>query len=624
MSDKQLTLAGPVASGETFEATGIWLSVMRLVNTLDDRATLYLKGDTLPPGSPEWDTHARTIPAVIQQVEVPVPANGAVETGVMIVPDPGSSLAVDHGHRIALPPPRDGELPTRAATQYATIRNTRDAATTVSLIYTYQQETFNPGRGDFLGAEMGRLRLGFGGQFRLGGSLSGVIDGQSLGWTLLELDLTGTRPALLRDPSEDEDDFFIYNAGEFDIRIRYGTPAQDFEIPDGWEDGPKAWQVGYGLPTVGQTILTDRVGGDVQSSFSYRFRPIVGVDASIGLDAPVDAFEQADPFGDIEWEYRGRERVGSELTDWADPDAFSIGDSRLRVGDFGRNLDWYYDTSWIAGPREDLDEQGEKSESIFSWQGWERGCLWWIIAATFAFGGALGLWLLFGGGPDETGLESLTLPLTETTSTTTILADEADPPADEPEVVLKGGFGALSLGWVINNLKAGQAYNYETGSFLYANPAGDLTSFVVQLDGNRLLVGVEGVLPSSLAFEIFQENMERDGCGDPADRRATAFISGVLYPLVITPEGLAVCIVPYDPFAEAIFYAYGDPGDGRDDSLGDWSFSFGPDSPWGDITITPTETGANLEFPGLNALPVVGDFDGDGVDDVGWWAPVTN
>ena len=74
----------------------------------------------------------------------------------MVVPDPGSSIEIDYSRRVALPEPRDGIAPTAMASQYAEVRNV-GADTEISLIYTYQAGTLNPGAGTTLGAELARL-----------------------------------------------------------------------------------------------------------------------------------------------------------------------------------------------------------------------------------------------------------------------------------------------------------------------------------------------------------------------------------------------------------------------------------------------------------------------------------
>ena len=77
----------------------------------------------------------------------------------MVVPDAGSDISVDYGHVVALPPPQDGNPPLKSASQYATIRNNGTSPTTVSLVYTYQRETLNPGLDDLLAADLSEIEL---------------------------------------------------------------------------------------------------------------------------------------------------------------------------------------------------------------------------------------------------------------------------------------------------------------------------------------------------------------------------------------------------------------------------------------------------------------------------------
>lgn len=405
MNDRQLAPTTPVASGERLQAAGVWLSVLRLVNTLDQGTTLNLESHTLSPDSPGWTEQAAPVPSVIQQVGVPVPANGAIETGVMIVPDPGSTLSIEQGHRVALAPGSDGGPSDRVDSHYATIRNNGSEPTTVSLIYTYQQETFNPGLGDLLGAEMGRLELGAGQEARLGGSISGDLEALPAR-TVLDLDIAGLQPARLGQAVDDRVD---WDAG---ARLRFRRVSLELDLDWSFDRPTRARQVVWDTPSEAQTVLTDHPREGSLSTFDYTYQPIEWVDPSPSGEGPLSL--GANPFGDVSWQFRGRPRVGGELSDWTRPDELGLGNVQLRVGNFGyepRDRDWWAE--------EDGDDE---PASPWSWGGRERGCLWWFIVGLIVFGGGFLLWLAFGGPDEDVGLESSPTAAVATSTTSTTAA----------------------------------------------------------------------------------------------------------------------------------------------------------------------------------------------------------
>jgi hypothetical protein len=141
----------------------------------------------------------------------------------------------------------------------------------------------------------------------------------------------------------------------------------------------------------------------------------------------------------------------------------------------------------------------------------------------------------------------------------------------------------------------------------------DLPDGVVAAPGDWALLGarVDGA-----GLEGFTEGLEpRDpGCAPAMPLEAGAFLSGPNPRNVLTIDGWSTCVFETSAGAPLTAYAYqGNEGGLFDffapnifaDGAAEWTFDIGPRSVAG-------------VSPDGQRFPIVGDFDGDGVDDLAW------
>ncbi len=402
MADQQFTLAGPVGSEDTFRANGVWLTVLRLVNTLDEEVEIPVEAYTLPPGSPGWEQQAQPISAAVQRVKVPIPGNGGVEIGVMIVPDAGASLAVNHAQRITAPRKDSNEQPMKVAILYADIRNTGAEPTEVSLIYTYQKHTFNPGKGDLRGGEMTRVKLPPGEEFRIGMSFSiGGIE-VAQGWNP-RVDIQGDSPAVLRQVEEPETMGFYWHPLDppldldLDLLLDFASESV-FEWPPSSGSSQRARKVGFDIPSEPQTIITDRASGQRESRFRCTQDDARWVQMTFPHEPP-----KLDLFEDFFAVLRSKTHLGGGLSPWMEVGEIGEGDDHLRVDYFPPYT----------------DEAGG-SRFFWDWNFWDeaRGCRRLLEIGLAILVAAAATWAVVSGREGSVGPEPTTSPVAVATTAT--------------------------------------------------------------------------------------------------------------------------------------------------------------------------------------------------------------
>lgn len=141
----------------------------------------------------------------------------------------------------------------------------------------------------------------------------------------------------------------------------------------------------------------------------------------------------------------------------------------------------------------------------------------------------------------------------------------------------------------------------------------DLPSGVVDAPGDWALLGVE---VEGAALEGFTEGVEpRDpGCAPDAPAEAGAFLTEPGRRNVLSVDGWSTCLFETTPGSSVFTYAYEGNEGGLFDYWHQTTFGDGPV----DWSIDVERDGVTAHSPDGRAFPILGDFDGDGEDDLRW------
>lgn len=141
----------------------------------------------------------------------------------------------------------------------------------------------------------------------------------------------------------------------------------------------------------------------------------------------------------------------------------------------------------------------------------------------------------------------------------------------------------------------------------------DLPDGVVDAPGDWALFGAQA---EGLALEGFTEGLDpRDpGCAPATPIEAGAFLTDPNRRTVAVIDGWSTCVYETTPGGTGFAYAYQGNEGGLFDYFQPVTFGGGP-ADW-TISVEPRSVFANA--PDGTRFPIVGDFDGDGFDDLLW------